>query len=131
MAQLPQKTGAEPEQRFAVEPLQSEPRHERGNVAKPVGAYNFALFLIPEEQVPIVRVEPVQIDGFPGAFAGRAESDFAQTSDFLERERDVRRIGEINGKIARLFEQARTRQSRDLICQRFIRNSVRHRNKSA
>ena len=124
--QLPDEARIEAEQRLGIKPLQSEPRHQSGNIAEPVCADNLALLFIPEKQVQVMRIEPIQIERLACPFPCRAKCDFAQTPDLLKRERNTgaRRPGRPR---TRGSLRAGTRGQRlDLIGQRVSRNRRGH-----
>ncbi len=57
--------------------------------AEAVAADDFGLLCIPEEEVPVVGVEVVEVDFVAGAFANEAEGDFAQAANLAQEVGDL------------------------------------------
>ena len=49
--------------------------------ADPIGAGDAAVFLVPKEQMQVVRIKLIRVPGEPGAFANRAKCDLTGDSD--------------------------------------------------
>lgn len=62
---------------------------EGGAIGEAVGAGDFPMFSVPDEEVGVMGVETVEIEGLAGAFAGGAEGEFAEAADFAERDGDA------------------------------------------
>jgi hypothetical protein len=75
----------------------------------------------------IVRVEAIQIARKTAAFARRTKSNFAQSSDFGEDQRNLRRLGQIDAVVAILFEKRLRRHRIDFAFQIIGRHRFRHR----
>jgi hypothetical protein len=90
-----------------------------GGVTCTVGAHQFAFGLVPEQEMPIVAVEAVQVAAFAGAFARFAKRYFAQPSHFLQHLWDLTRPRQINRKIAILQQAAIFGERRQFVRQQF------------
>lgn len=121
-AECGEEAGAEAEERIGVKTLLTEAGEEFRDIAETIGAGDFGFVAIPEEEVEIVGVEAVEIAGLAGAFAGSAEGDLALAADFLERERNLAGLGEVDGEFAGVLHQATRGQGVDFSGEKIGRN---------
>ena len=75
------------EQTGAVDPLQAALCQLYGRRHKAVSADDLEVFFIPQDQMQIVVIIPVDIPPFAAAFANRAEGDFPQASQLAQQRR--------------------------------------------
>ena len=87
-----------------------------------VRACQFLLFLVPQQQVPVVAVELVEVGAFARTLSSGAESDFAQSSEFFEQVRHLGGARRVDGKLAAFREQLLGRQGLDVSYQETLRH---------
>ncbi len=75
------------EQTVTVDPLQAALCQLDGRRHKAVSADDLEVFFIPQDQMQIVVVIPVDIPPFAAAFPDRAEGDFPQASQLAQQRR--------------------------------------------
>src|SRR5215471_5712103 len=100
-------------------------------IAGAVGADEFPLLLSPQQQVPVVAVEVIEVEALASTLAGGAEGDLAQAAKFFEQMRHLfgpRRIDRelvvlgqqtVRGKRLNIGKQKITRNSRRNLLLRF------------
>ena len=112
----------EAEQLAGVKAFDSEPRQHVSGEGQPVGARQAAVGLVPQKQVLIMAVEPVQVGFLSAALANLPERDFTLPADFPEGLRDFRRARQENGELAVLQELVVGGQGGHLRRQRLLRD---------
>src|SRR5262249_4817647 len=71
----------DPEESCRVEALQALPAKNFGGVSEAVTAGDPVVLLAPQDEVLVIAVEPIQIQGFAGAFSCVAKGYFALPPD--------------------------------------------------
>src|SRR3979411_152109 len=71
-----------------------------GGASRTIRAHQFTLDLVPQQEMPIVAAEAVQVATFPSAFACFTKCYFAQPSQFLQQLWDLFCPRQINCEIA-------------------------------
>ena len=74
-------------------------------IAGAIGSHQFALRFMPEQNVPIVFVERVEIAALVDSFAGAAKGQLAHAPDFQQHLRHFTRGCEIDGEVG-VFREA-------------------------
>src|ERR1700723_226680 len=75
-------------------------------VARAIRSRYFLLLLAPEQQVPVIGVETIDVYAPSSAFAGRAEGDLAEASDFFQHVRSFRGLSREHFKFSAFQNQA-------------------------
>jgi hypothetical protein len=73
------------EQRRGVQPVHAEARHDGIGGAAAIRADDLTALVVPQHQVQVMRVEPVEIDAPARSFSDRAERELAQAADLVEQ----------------------------------------------
>ena len=94
------------EARARIESPHSMLRENLGRVPGSVSAHQFLLRFIPQQHMPVIAVEPVEIAALARTFTGQAKRHFAQPSQLLQGSRRLVRLRQIDHQIAVLRQTA-------------------------
>src|SRR6266403_2479763 len=86
-----------------VETLDAMVANDLIGVACAVRTGQFLLLLIPEQQMPVIGVEAIEVRAASGTFAGSAEGDFAEASELIEQVGQLGSARGVDGKF-RIFD---------------------------
>ncbi len=80
-------------------------RENLGRIAGAVSAHQFPLRLVPQQHLPVIAVESVEIAALARTFTRQAKRHFTQPSQLLQGSRRLVRLRQIDRQIA-VFRQA-------------------------
>ena len=62
-----------------IEPFHAEFRHDFRRQSQTIGTDDFAIRLVPQKEMMVIRIENIGVRFAPRSLAGRAERNFAKT----------------------------------------------------
>ena len=105
------------EKRRGVEAIDPEARHDRIGGAATVRPDYLAPLRVPEHEVKIVRIEPVEVDPLSRPLADRAERQLAKSPDLVEQVRDRIGVGQERDERAGPRQHGRSGELPNLACE--------------
>src|SRR5579862_3404738 len=85
---------------ICVESLDAAVADDFVRVADAISAGQLLFLFVPQQQMPVVGIEVIEVEAAAGAFADGAESHFAETAEFVERMRQLGRTRCVDGEFA-------------------------------
>src|SRR5713226_9536286 len=105
-----------------VEALDAMVANDLIGVAGAISTGQFLFLLIPEQQVPVIGVETIEVCAASGTFAGGAEGDFAEASKLIEQVGQLGGARRVHGKFRVFGKQPLGRQRRNIVDDELQRN---------
>ena len=82
--------------------------------AKTVSSHHFARLAVPDEQMHVMRIERIRVQGLPGPFTGATESQFAQPRDLAQYIRELSHRADVDVEVTGAGKHAFLRQRGDV-----------------